>query len=148
MTNNPPTEGMSLRFTAGQIIFVESDPGDSVFHIEQGIVEIFLGSGETAVVLAEMTSGEILGVMAVVTGSKRLASARAKTEVLCKKIPAKSIADQIKQLPVWVGAVFKEYRARLDHVNNLYLEKSRELRRLEKKLAKAEQAGSEANPKA
>lgn len=137
MNTNATNEGTSLRFTAGQVIFVESDPGDSVYQIEQGIVEIFLGSGETAVVLAEMKAGELLGVMAVVSGAKRLASARAKTEVLCKKIPAKSVADQIKQIPVWIGAVFKEYRARLEHVNKLYLEKCRELERLQRKIAKS-----------
>lgn len=142
MSTPTKNDGMQLRFTAGQIIFVEGDPGDSVYHIEQGTVEIFLGAGENAVILAEMKAGEILGVMAVVTGSTRLASARAKTEVLCKKIPANAITEQIKQLPVWVSAVFKEYRTRLEHVNNLYQDKCRELARLHRKIAKSDPKNS------
>ena len=36
-------EGQTIRFAPGQLIFKEGDKGDVIFHIEQGVVEIFVG---------------------------------------------------------------------------------------------------------
>ena len=127
-------EGQKIRFAPGQLIFKEGDKGDVIFHIEQGVVEIFVGEGNGIVVLTEMKPGEIVGVMAAVTGEPRLASARAKTEVISKKIPSQSITEQVKTLPNWVKAAFKDYRGRLDHVNKTVQEQSREIKKLRKKL--------------
>jgi len=128
------TEGQTIRFAPGELIFKEGEKGDVIFHIERGIVEIFVGEGTGIVVLTEMNPGEIVGVMAAVTGEPRLASARAKTEVISKKIPSQSITEQVKTLPNWVKAAFKDYRGRLDHVNKMVQEQSREIKKLRKKL--------------
>lgn len=128
------TEGQTIRFAPGELIFKEGEKGDVIFHIERGIVEIFVGEGTGIVVLTEMNPGEIVGVMAAITGEPRLASARAKTEVISKKIPSQSITEQVKALPKWVKAAFKDYRGRLDHVNKMVQEQSREIKKLRKKL--------------
>ncbi len=128
------TEGQTIRFAPGELIFKEGEKGDVIFHIERGIVEIFVGEGTGIVVLTEMNPGEIVGVMAAITGEPRLASARAKTEVISKKIPSQSITEQVKTLPKWVKAAFKDYRGRLDHVNKMVQEQSREIKKLRKKL--------------
>ena len=128
MTNQAPI----VKFAPGESLFKEGERGDFIFHIESGTVEIFVGQGHGIVVLTEMNSGEVVGVMAAVTGQPRLASARAKTEVVAKKLPSKAFTDQIKNLPDWIKAVFKDYRARLDHINKLYTEQSHELRKLHK----------------
>lgn len=128
------TEGQTIRFAPGELIFKEGEKGDVIFHIERGIVEIFVGEGTGIVVLTEMNPGEIVGVMAAITGEPRLASARAKTEVISKKIPSQSITEQVKILPKWVKAAFKDYRGRLDHVNKMVQEQSREIKKLRKKL--------------
>ena len=126
--------GSKVRFTAGEVIFQQGEQGDAIYHIEQGKVEIYLGTSKDASIVAEMGPGEFLGVMAIVTSSTRMASARAKTEVLCKKIPAEPFKQQVAQLPEWVRAVFKDYRARLDHVDKLLHQQAGELRLLKKKL--------------
>jgi len=127
-------EGQTIRFAPGELIFKEGEKGDVIFHIERGIVEIFVGEGNGIVVLTEMNPGEIVGVMAAVTGEPRLASARAKTEVISKKIPSQSITEQVKALPNWVKAALKDYRGRLDHVNKMVQEQTREIKKLRKKL--------------
>lgn len=127
-------EGQTIRFAPGQLIFKEGEKGDVIFHIERGVVEIFIGEGNGIVVLTEMNPGEIVGVMAAVTGEPRLASARAKTEVISKKIPSQSITEQVKSLPNWVKAAFKDYRGRLDHVNKTVQDQAREIKKLRKKL--------------
>lgn len=127
-------EGQTIRFAPGQLIFKEGEKGDVIFHIERGVVEIFVGEGNGIVVLTEMNAGEIVGVMAAVTGEPRLASARAKTEVISKKIPSQSITEQVKSLPNWVKAAFKDYRGRLDHVNKTVQDQAREIKKLRKKL--------------
>lgn len=128
------TEGQTIRFAPGELIFKQGEKGDVIFHIERGVVEIFVGEGTGIVVLTEMNPGEIVGVMAAITGEPRLASARAKTEVISKKIPSQSITEQVKTLPNWVKAAFKDYRGRLDHVNKMVQEQSREIKKLRKKL--------------
>ncbi len=127
-------EGQTIRFAPGELIFKEGEKGDVIFHIERGVVEIFVGEGTGVVVLTEMHPGEIIGIVAAVTGEPRLASARAKTEVISKKIPSQALTDQVKTLPSWIKAAFKDYRGRLDHVNKIVQEQAREIRKLKKKL--------------
>lgn len=130
-------EGQTIRFAPGELIFKEGDKGEFIFLIERGSVEIFIGEGTGVVILTEMGPTEMVGVMSAVTGQPRLASARAKTEVISKRIPSQAISDQVKELPNWVKAVFKDYHARLNNVNKLFHEQSRELRRLNKKMKAA-----------
>jgi CRP-like cAMP-binding protein len=116
------------------VIFQLGDTGDFIYHIEKGTVEIYMGVGTDASVFTEMGPGEVIGLMAIATSSPRLASARAKTEVLCKKISAEPFKQQIAQLPEWVRSVFKDFRARLEHVDKMLHDKSNELRKLKKKI--------------
>lgn len=75
----------SKTFTAGERIFRQGDPGDRVYFIKSGEVEIYREDkekGET--ILARLRDGEYFGEMALLTDAPRNASARAgtKTEVL------------------------------------------------------------------
>ncbi|MEY4631781.1 MAG: hypothetical protein RIQ81_1901 [Pseudomonadota bacterium] len=131
--------GNKIRFAPGDVIFQQGEKGDAIYHIEKGTVEVYLGTAGAPSVLAEMGPGEFLGVMAIVTSSTRMASARARTEVVCKKIPAEPFKQQVSQLPEWVRAVFKDYRARLEYVDQLLHKQATELRSLKKKLDKTQE---------
>jgi CRP-like cAMP-binding protein len=63
---------------AGQIIFAQDDPGDALYLIESGQVEVATSShstGETA--RATLGEGDSLGEMALLTGKTRTTTARA-----------------------------------------------------------------------
>lgn len=134
---NDASSDKKIRFAPGEVIFQQGERGDAIYHIEQGKVEVYLGTSAAPSIVAEMGPGEFLGVMAIVTSSTRMASARAKNEVVCKKLPAEPFKQQVAQLPEWVHAVFKDYRARLDYVDQLLHNQATELRALKKKLEKS-----------
>ncbi len=72
-------------YAAGETIFREGDPGDKIYIVKSGEVEIVRQDkekGET--IVARLRDGEYFGEMALLTNAPRNASARAgaKTEVL------------------------------------------------------------------
>ena len=66
-------------YEAGTTIFEIGDPGDSMYVIEDGLVEIVHSEAEGA--LGSLGPGEIFGEMALVTGAARSATARAGSDV-------------------------------------------------------------------
>jgi CRP/FNR family cyclic AMP-dependent transcriptional regulator len=63
---------------AGELLFNEGDPGDAVYIIEDGTIEIYLASDDKAEVPVETHgTGAILGELAFLEGTTRSASARA-----------------------------------------------------------------------
>jgi CRP-like cAMP-binding protein len=70
-----------VRFAQGQTILHEGDPGDEMFLLHSGRVQVVEGSGRNASTLAELGPGEVFGEMALLTGNLRSASVIALTEV-------------------------------------------------------------------
>ncbi len=72
--------GMKKRVCApGEVIFVEGDPGDAMYLIEEGYVSIYVTHHAMGVDVdvSSLGKGEAFGEMALVTGEGRKASARA-----------------------------------------------------------------------
>ena len=67
---------------AGSVIFAEGDPGDALFVIVSGEVEV-LRAGEQVTVLRE---ADYFGELAVLTTQTRNASVRAKTDCLLLRL--------------------------------------------------------------
>src|SRR5512145_2991101 len=63
----------------GELLFHRSDPGDSMFLIEEGTIEVMIpaqvGSGEVAV--SRLCAGDFVGELALLSGMPRTATARA-----------------------------------------------------------------------
>ncbi|NRA64762.1 MAG: cyclic nucleotide-binding domain-containing protein [Pseudobacteriovorax sp.] len=111
-------EGEARSFNAGQIIFREGDEGGSFYLIESGSVEVFKESDQGEVPLVCLGVGELLGLLTFFGDNKRLASARARTDITTKYVVKN---DKVfPQLPKWVHIVLKEFASRLQQVNTLY----------------------------
>lgn len=65
---------------AGAVIFDEGDPGDAVFFIRSGEVEVSKCADDVCVRLVTLGKGEVLGEMSVIRGEPRSTTARAVTE--------------------------------------------------------------------
>jgi CRP-like cAMP-binding protein len=118
-------------YAAGDVLFNQGDPGGDLFFIETGTVEIFTAREGEAVVLAEMAQGEIIGIMTCLTSEARMASARAKTDVVCKKVPHMSIKKVLSVMPNWMKIVLKEFTIRLTQMNRTYSEAVARIKKLE-----------------
>jgi len=68
-------------FAAGQVIFKEGDPGDLMYVVQDGEIDLLLGDR----VIETLDAGDIFGEMAILDGKPRSASARAKTD--CRVVP-------------------------------------------------------------
>lgn len=117
------------KLKAGDVLFSQGDPGGDLYFIEEGIVEIYQGSDTEPVHLSDMKAGEIIGVITCLTREPRMATARAKTSVICKQVPHEAIKKVLQELPNWLKIVVKEFSVRLAHMNRLYGETLKDLKK-------------------
>ena len=110
----------SVSFTPGQVLFKKGQPGGDLLFIESGTVEIFNDRDGAIITLSEMKAGEVIGVMTCLNNGPRMASARAKTTVICKQIPHEQILKAVNELPTWFHIVLKEFSLRLNHSNEQF----------------------------
>ncbi len=69
-------------YAEGDVIFRQGDPGDCVYVIQRGEVEVVREDGEGGtVVIARLGVGELFGEMALLTDAPRSATVRAATAV-------------------------------------------------------------------
>ena len=108
------------QFAAGQIIFLEGVPGDGVYFVKSGLVEISAGKGERHV-FSRLGPGEIFGEMAVIEHRPRsaTASAAATTEVFF--LPRGEMLSFIEHSPGLAFALLQHISHRLREFNQLHL---------------------------
>lgn len=122
-------------YGSGNMIFEQGDEGGDLYFIEEGEVEILTHKDNQQIVLTTMKAGEIIGVMTCLTGEPRLASARAKGEVVCKKVPRMNIQKVHSSMPKWMKIVIKEYTIRIQQMNSQFSDSSFVIDKLEKSQA-------------
>ncbi len=90
----------SRHFAAGETIIKQGEAGDSLFIIAKGDVEIWVEfqDGKTAKI-ANVTAGDVVGEMALLTGEPRTASLICATDTHVFEITKEDIAPFIEQQP-------------------------------------------------
>jgi len=88
--------GESVKVGESETIFEQGDPGDAMYIILNGLVEIANESGH---VLGYLAAGDFFGEMALVTESVRTARARAVTRTELIHIPKDAFYDRIRANP-------------------------------------------------
>ncbi|HEX7533147.1 MAG TPA: cyclic nucleotide-binding domain-containing protein [Methyloceanibacter sp.] len=97
------------QFKPGDVVFAEGDKGDKMYVIRSGEVEI-LRDGHVVETLAP---GGIFGEMALIDGSPRAATARAKTACELAPITEKSFLFLVHETPFFAIAVMRTLAERL-----------------------------------
>lgn len=97
------------RFALGDIIFAEGDKGDKMYVVRAGEVEI----ERDGKVVETLSSGGIFGEMALIDGSPRAATARAKTACEVAPITEKSFLFLVHETPFFAIAVMRTLAERL-----------------------------------
>ena len=83
-------QGRIEEFGAGQVVFRQGDAGDRLYIVKSGVLEVLAArDGAEPVPIAYLGEGEVLGELALLTGSPRSATARApeRAEVLTLEKP-------------------------------------------------------------
>ncbi len=117
------------RFAAGQEIFREGAPGDGVYFVKSGLVEISAGA-ETKKVFSRLGAGEIFGEMAVIELRPRSATASAAQETEVYFLPRGEMLSFIEHSPALAFALLQQISSRLREFNQLHLREVLEAERL------------------
>ncbi|HXG79411.1 MAG TPA: cyclic nucleotide-binding domain-containing protein [Methyloceanibacter sp.] len=96
-------------FVQGETIFAEGERGDKMYVIRSGEVEIERGGK----VVETLSAGGIFGEMALIDGSPRAATARAKTDCEVAPITEKSFLFLVHETPFFAIAVMRALAERL-----------------------------------
>ena len=104
-----------LRYVpAGDVLFAPGDPGDAMYFIEAGQIEIVsIDSDGAQRVLARLIPGDYFGEMALLTGSSRTVAARAAGHTSLWALYRSDFDALLIKLPVLMTALSRALRERL-----------------------------------
>lgn len=96
----------------------EGDPGDALYIVESGLVEIFMLSATGAItVVSRLGSGEAFGEMSVLTGEPRSASVRTVGETVVRVIPRDRFLQAAAETPILLFNLSRVLVTRLNSAN-------------------------------
>jgi CRP/FNR family transcriptional regulator, cyclic AMP receptor protein len=101
-------------FTGGDIIFKEGDPGEVMYAVIEGEVDLKVNDK----VIYTVGAGEVLGEMALIDKKPRSATAVAKTPCKLVIIDEKRFTFLIQQTPMFVTQIMKVMADRLRMKND------------------------------
>jgi CRP/FNR family transcriptional regulator, cyclic AMP receptor protein len=104
-----------VEFKAGDVIFDENQPGDVMYAVKEGEVDI-LHNGH---VLETCTADQFFGEMALIDKSNRAASAVAKTDCKLITVDKKRFLFLVQETPTFALQVMHEMAERLRRMTNL-----------------------------
>ena len=109
-------------FADSELIFKEGDPGDGLYMVKSGAVEISaeVHNGNRQV-LSALPPGEIFGEMAVLDQQPRSACASARGETSVYFLPREPFHEVIRQFPEAAILMMQEISGRLREFNRQYL---------------------------
>ena len=107
---NELIENLAIRrIPAGAHICKEGEPGNSMFVISDGWVEIFTENQDSGkIILDSLKEGDFFGEFGLLTNGKRHASAQAKSDIVLLEITSANFADLSKKHPT-VPKILDEY---------------------------------------
>jgi signal transduction histidine kinase len=117
------------RFAAGQEIFREGAPGDGVYFVKNGLVEISAGTGARRI-FSRLGAGEIFGEMAVIELRPRSANASAAQDTEAYFLPRGEMLAFMERSPGLAFALLQQISHRLREFNQLHLREIIEAERL------------------
>ena len=119
----PRLEQKSL--AAGEILFRLGDPGNTLYIIDHGRLEVFLEISGNRLTLNEMGPGQSVGEMAVIDGKPRSANVIALEETSVWCLDHQSFTDALLQQPPMTTVVLTDVAANLRFANTV-IEKAAE----------------------
>ena len=88
-----------VSFDAGQVVVREGDPGDALFVVKAGIVEVHTDREGSAVHLAQLGPGACYGEVSMLSGLPRTATVVAKVPSTLLRLPREQLAQLLDAYP-------------------------------------------------
>ncbi len=107
----------NLHFKKDDVIFDERDEGEEMYFIASGEVQIVKTIDDVNVNLASLSSGDFLGEMALITGSRRVASAIASTDCDLHVMDKDTFITNITNSRDFVNRVLASLACRLEETD-------------------------------
>jgi CRP-like cAMP-binding protein len=104
-------------FKAGTVLFEEGQPGDVMYVVQSGEVEIRRQVGETARVLAILPPGEFFGEMAILNARPRSATAVVRVDSRLLEIEGNMLEAMLRARPEIALRIIKSLALRLESAN-------------------------------
>lgn len=102
-------------FSAGQVIFEEGQPGDYMYGIVQGTVDLLINGK----VVETIEAGGIFGTGVLIGVAKRTYTAIAKTDCQLAYIDEKRFLFAVQETPMFALNVMRSYAERLNRLQRL-----------------------------
>ncbi len=109
-----------VKFKAGETLFNQNDPADSLYIIQKGQIRLFLPKGQGFVEIAVLRAGEVIGEMAYFDdkGSRRSCSASAIVETDVVRVTFAAFDKTMKGLNPWFKTIVNTLADRLRKTND------------------------------
>ena len=109
-------------FSAGEVIFKQGEPGDLVYGIIEGEVEISV-KGK---VIETIEIGDVFGQSALVQPEhKRASTARAKTDCLIAFLDREHFLFVVQQTPIFALEILRSYSNRIHLLRQIVLQENK-----------------------
>lgn len=106
----------TIQLAAGEVLFREGDPGDCMYVLLDGAMNVLV-AGEVVETSAE---GALLGEMALIDGSPRVATVIASEPSRLAKVDERRFHFIIQQNPFFAKHVMRELVDRLRRMNRIH----------------------------
>lgn len=110
------------RYAPGEMLFNQGDPGDRMYIIESGRIELYAASAggekEERRLLAVLVAGDVLGEMALLTGEPRSAAALAAQPTELYSIDSSTLEQLLTDHPAISAYFIHQLSERLVSTNN------------------------------
>jgi signal transduction histidine kinase len=106
-----------------EYLFREGDPGDSLYLILSGVVEVVrLAEDGTEICLATLNTGKVIGELAIIDGGPRSASVRAKEPTELFAILRSDFLSLVGKSPQLLPDLLVELSSKMRNTNTQYYE--------------------------
>jgi CRP-like cAMP-binding protein len=112
---------MSKAFKAGTVIFREGELGDTMYVVQEGMLNILIRDTR----IATVGPGAIIGEMALITGQPRSATAIAEIDCIVAPIDEQQFALLMQEAPVFSREVMAVLSERLRRANIREIDRQR-----------------------
>lgn len=106
--------------STGEDVFVAGKPGDTLFLIQEGAVDIHTGEGKAKTTLAALFSGQIFGELSLFDGSPRSATATATKDSKLLTLEREDFTAFLKSKPEAGIKIMSELAQRIRATNDLF----------------------------